>query len=393
MSEPIMLYIHIPFCVKKCDYCDFLSGVYSDEVQARYVMSLLTEIEYYGHMLDHEEVSSIYIGGGTPSWLKERQMTAILNAAYEHFRVWSDAEVTVECNPESIKGEKLLAYKRAGVGRISIGCQSANDDELKLLGRVHNFDDFLRGYDLVRKAGFDNVNIDIMTGLPYQNLNKLSNTVHEILALEPEHISAYSLMIEEGTPFYDKYQFDAVKAHAGMPTEALPSEEMAYGLYKYAINTITAAGYNRYEISNYAKPGYECMHNLGYWRRRPYLGVGLGAASLINEVRQTNVRDMQTYLKEGEIGLSPNPGFVATREELSRNDSIAEFMFLGLRTIRGVSRSAFEQNFGIPMFKVYGELIQSLANQGLMSWQDDRVWLTDLGIDVSNQVLSKFLLS
>ncbi|MCF0186491.1 MAG: radical SAM family heme chaperone HemW, partial [Bacteroidaceae bacterium] len=297
MATPYELYIHIPFCMKKCDYCDFLSGVFDVKMQKAYVTALCTQIRFEATLLKNVELVSIYIGGGTPSWLDAADMEAILNTVYDCFHVTGDAEISIECNPGTLNHDKLETYRHIGIDRISIGLQSANDDELKELGRVHDFNRFLYTYDSVRKAGFNNVNVDIMTGLPYQTLDKLHNTLSSVVRLRPEHISAYSLIIEKGTPFYRKYRFDDVKQRAGMETEALPSEELSYQLYRHTIDYLTSKGYERYEISNYARPGYACRHNVGYWKRVPYLGVGLGAASLINNCRSSNITDIYKYIE------------------------------------------------------------------------------------------------
>ena len=260
MNE-IGLYIHIPFCMKKCDYCDFLSGVYDERMQEAYTRSLCQEILYGGQQLKSVAVSSIYIGGGTPSWLDGEFMEMIMNAVHGGFTVLPSAEISIECNPGTVTKEKFDTYRRIGINRLSIGLQSANDDELKLLGRVHSYDRFLHTYDLARKCGFYNINVDVMTGLPGQSLEKLMYTLDAVTGLRPEHISAYALIVEEGTPFYERYKFDAVRQHAGMETEFLPNEDLEYQLYKMTQHVLTERGYRQYEISNYARDGYQCEHN------------------------------------------------------------------------------------------------------------------------------------
>ncbi len=396
---PIELYIHIPFCVKKCLYCDFLSGVFDEKMQRRYTQALCTEIEYMGKLHPGCLVSTIYIGGGTPSWLAEDLMDAILTSVKKSFKLDPLAEISVECNPGTLSAEKLNVYRSIGINRLSIGLQSANNDELKELGRIHDYNRFLHTYDLVRKAGFDNVNVDIMTGLPHQTLEKLDKTLTAVTMLRPEHISAYSLIIEKGTPFYEKYKFDAVKQQAGMETEDLPTDEESYRLYKYTMQYLESKGYKRYEISNYARNGKICRHNVGYWDRVPYLGLGLGSASLFNNVRSNNLRDIYKYVETSEAIASGkevtsefSTPYYESEEVLSKKDAMEEFMFLGLRKIDGVNRSDFLQMFGLDIEAIYGPIIAALRNQGFMDAKEGRLFLTDIGIDVSNQVLSKFLL-
>lgn len=396
---PIELYIHIPFCVKKCLYCDFLSGVFDEKMQRRYAAALCTEIEYAAKAHPGCIVSTIYVGGGTPSWLSEDLMDAIITTIKKCFKLDPLAEISVECNPGTLSAEKLNVYRSIGINRLSIGLQSANDDELKILGRIHDYNRFLHTYDLVRKAGFDNVNVDIMTGLPYQTLEKLEKTLSAVTMLRPEHISAYSLIIEKGTPFYDKYKFDAVKQQAGMDTEELPTDEESYRLYKYTMQYLEARGYKRYEISNYARNGKICRHNVGYWDRVPYLGLGLGSASLFDNVRTSNVRDIYKYCEISEkiadgkaVQYEFSSPYFESEEKLSKKDAMAEFMYLGLRKIDGISRADFYQMFGLDIEAIYGPIITALRNQGFMDAKEGRLFLTDIGIDVSNQVLSKFLL-
>ncbi len=394
------LYIHIPFCVKKCDYCDFLSAVFPERIQKEYALCLCQEIKYTASLYKDITISTIYIGGGTPSWLDEDLMDMILSTVHKSFNVSPLAEVSIEANPGTLSATKLNIYRSIGINRISIGLQSANDDELKELGRIHDYKKFLHTFDLVRKAGFDNVNVDIMTGLPQQTIEKLNFTLTNVTRLRPEHISAYSLIIEKGTPFYEKYRFDDVRQHAGLPTEdGLPTDEMSYKLYKYTTDFLESKGYNRYEISNYSRKGKECRHNYGYWSRTPYIGLGLGAASLINETRSCNTRDIYDYMQiakklenEPLTNTHTSSFFHISEEVLTKNDAIEEFMYLGLRKIKGVSKADFYEAFGYDISLIYGDLIKALINQGFMEEKSQMLALTDLGIDVSNQVLSKFLL-
>ena len=276
-KKELELYIHIPFCVKKCDYCDFLSFSADEQTQRSYVAALQKELVFYGAKYKGRHITTIFIGGGTPSWLREESMQAVMETVYKNFAVNRDAEITIECNPGTVTEHKFEVYRKIGINRLSIGLQSAHNDELKILGRIHTYEQFLKTYDMARKCGFSNINIDLMSSLPGQTPDIFCDSLHRVLQLKPEHISAYSLIIEKGTPFYDLYKFDAVKQEAGMQTESLPTEEEEYQTTKLTQHILKEAGYHWYEVSNFAKPGYECRHNIGYWKRVDYLGVGLGA--------------------------------------------------------------------------------------------------------------------
>ena len=249
MDRTLELYIHIPFCVKKCNYCDFLSFSSNQKTQEDYVNALLREIHYYGPLMKDRTVSTIYIGGGTPSWLAYERMEEILSALYQNFQIAPDAEVSMECNPGTVTKESLQSYFSAGINRLSIGLQSADNEELKLLGRIHTYEQFVKTYEMARNTGFTNLNVDLISGLPYQNTEKFMDTLHKVIQFQPEHISAYTLIIEKGTPFYDQYKFDVVRQEAGMKTEVLPTEDEAYRIYKMTQLTLKAAGYMQYELS------------------------------------------------------------------------------------------------------------------------------------------------
>lgn len=405
------LYIHIPFCIKKCGYCDFLSFPADERTQAEYVHALLAEIRFYGGRMQEYLVSTIYVGGGTPSWLDEGLMLAVLRQVYESFRVMERAEVSIECNPGTVTAAKLAAYKGAGVNRLSIGLQSCRNDELKLLGRIHTFEQFLKTFELAREAGFKNINVDLISGLPGQTAEKFGETLQQVIRIRPEHISAYTLLIEEGTPFYERYKYDAVKQEAGMQTEFLPTEDEAYRIYKLTQRVLKKAGYEQYEISNYARPGAACRHNVGYWTRENYLGVGLGAASMLANVRYRNTADIYEYIElcRNPVGLPPEA--FAKKEEtsapngdwfgsnlhlsadvLSRQAQMEEFMFLGLRMTQGVTRAGFERNFGMSVDAVYREVLEALKSQELLSLAEGRIVLTERGMDLANYCMAKFLL-
>ncbi len=380
------LYIHIPFCVKKCDYCDFLSFAADEQTQKSYVAALQKELAFYGAKYKDRRITTIFIGGGTPSWLKEDYMQAIMETVYHYFSVEQDAEITIECNPGTITEHKFEVYRRIGINRLSIGLQSVHNEELKILGRIHTFEQFLKTYDMARKHGFSNINIDLMSSLPGQTPEIFCDSLYQVLKLKPEHISAYSLIIEKGTPFYELYRFDAVRQEAGMQTESLPTEEEEYQTTKMTQHILKEAGYHWYEVSNFAKPGYECRHNIGYWKRVDYLGVGLGASSLIDNVRYSNTRDLYTYLSV------PADSLHETAEQITRNEQMEEFMFLGLRMRDGFYREEFTQAFGIPIEAVYGDALNHLQQEELLLKREGRIYLTDKGMDLNNYVVAQFML-
>ena len=380
------LYIHIPFCVKKCDYCDFLSFAADEQTQKSYVAALQKELAFYGAKYKDRRITTIFIGGGTPSWLKEDYMQAIMETVYHYFSVEQDAEITIECNPGTITEHKFEVYRRIGINRLSIGLQSVHNEELKILGRIHTFEQFLKTYDMARKHGFSNINIDLMSSLPGQTPEIFCDSLYQVLKLKPEHISVYSLIIEKGTPFYELYRFDAVRQAAGMQTESLPTEEEEYQTTKMTQHILKEAGYHWYEISNFAKPGYECRHNIGYWKRVDYLGVGLGASSLIGNVRYSNTRDLYTYLSV------PADSLHETAAQITRNEQMEEFMFLGLRMRDGFYRDESTQAFGIPIEAVYGDALNHLQQEELLLKREGRIYLTDKGMDLNNYVVAQFML-
>lgn len=403
MSKNLQLYVHIPFCVKKCSYCDFLSFTSAKSTQMNYADALIREIEFYGPQMDDYTVNTIYIGGGTPSWLDEDKMVEIIDAIYTYFDVSPGAEVSMECNPGTITASKLDKYRKVGVNRLSIGLQSADDDELKILGRVHTFEEFVKTYEMARKAGFANINVDLISGVPYQTAEKFLHTLQKVVRLRPEHISAYSLMIEKGTPFYDLYKSDAAKQESGMPTEILPTEDEVYRIYKMTQQYLAKAGYEQYEISNYAHPGFECEHNIGYWTRENYLGLGLGAASLVENVRYSNTTDLDQYMEicqdikwvdymQDEADFVTGTNLHASVEAVSRKAQMEEFMFLGLRMNCGVTRAKFQNTFGISIDGIYKNVFDYLKAEGLLNMCEGKIVLTERGMDLSNFALAQFLL-
>lgn len=381
MRKDLGIYLHIPFCVKKCQYCDFLSFPGGEEVRAQYVRKLAEEIQAF-QQKEQWQVRTIFFGGGTPSLLKEEQISCLMETIREEFLVCKDAEISMECNPGTVDPAKLQAYREAGINRISFGLQSTKNEELRQLGRIHTYETFLESYEMARKCGFENLNVDLMSALPGQTVQSFRETLQAVLALKPEHISAYSLMIEEGTPFYEKYKSDLNLREAGKECHFLPSEEEERQMYYETKQIMECHGYVRYEISNYAKHGYECRHNIGYWNRTEYAGFGLGAAGLIGNVRLKNTSDMCAYMG-GETE--------AEREQLDKKAQMEETMFLGLRMAKGICAETFAKTFGVRLESVYGEVIKRLIGEGLLKKAGSVYTLSDLGIDVSNYALAQFL--
>ena len=405
-KKELELYIHIPFCVRKCHYCAFFSFPADEDTQRQYVKALCKEIFYYGAHCRDYVVSTVYIGGGTPSWLWESDMAEIMDAVHKNFALLPDAEVSVECNPGTVTAQKFAVYRQSGINRISLGLQSAQNVELKMLGRIHTWEQFLKTYELARSGGFSNINVDLMSSLPGQHIETYADSLQKVCRLKPEHISAYSLIIEKGTPFYDLYKFDAVKQRAGMVTDALPTEDEVYEMTKLTEEMLKENGYVHYEVSNFAQPGYACRHNIGYWTRVNYLGMGLGASSLMENIRYTNTSDLYTYLEQvdviregiwenkrsdGTIEQLPATNLHASAELVGKYAQMEEFMYLGLRMIDGISRDDFFQSFGMPIEAVYQEVLNHLQEEKLLERRAGRIYLTPKGQDVSNYALAQFL--
>lgn len=380
-KKPLGLYVHIPFCIKKCRYCDFLSAPADDSVKKQYVEALCKEIKNYKELTKEYALATIYFGGGTPSVLEVSLLEQLLAVIRQTFDAGMTEEITIEVNPGTVSPEKLKKYRELGINRLSIGVQSAKEEELKLLGRIHSFEEAKQTVLWAREAGFENISMDLISALPGQSLTDYKENVEAILALHPEHISSYSLIVEEGTPFYEQYA-------EGREREGdLPDEETDRAMYAYTKERLAEAGLERYEISNYAKPGYESKHNSSYWTGVEYLGVGLGASSLFTNARYHNETDLTAYMEEVEAGQD-------VRREIERlvlEEQMEEFMILGLRRMCGISRAEFQKRFGRPLETVYGSALHKLKKQGLLVAEGDAVALTELGIDVSNQVFMEFI--
>ena len=377
MSGGMELYLHMPFCVRKCAYCDFLSFPTDQATQNRYAKRLMEDIDAMGKKYGEIPVETIFIGGGTPSVPDSALIAEIMEHVRKAFHVAEDAEVSMEANPGTVTREKLTDYRRAGINRMSFGLQSANDRELKLLGRIHTWAEFLESFHLARECGFTNLNIDLMSALPGQTCESWKDTLKRVTDLDPEHISAYSLIIEDGTPFGEKYGSEEGR-------KLLPDEDSEREMYHETKRFLRDCGYERYEISNYAKPGRECRHNIGYWTGVPYLGLGLGASSYMDNCRFTVNSDMKQYLAE-------KPGMFTNVEKLTKKDMEEEFFYVGLRMTAGVSLSEFERRFGVSAKDVYPGLMETFVEEKAAELRDDRFVLTDYGLDVSNYIMAQFL--
>lgn len=387
MQRNAEIYVHIPFCAKKCEYCDFLSGPASEDSKKVYMEALRKEISLLaGRWGEKYRIDSIFFGGGTPSHVEAKELALCLRQIQSCFLVDENAEISLEANPGTLTEEKLAVYREAGFNRLSLGLQSADNGMLKSLGRIHTYEEFLESFRLARKAGFDNTNVDLMFSLPGQTMEIWQETLRSVLELKPEHISAYSLILEENTPFYEKY--------ASRP-EMLPDEDTDRAMFQKTEEILRREGLFRYEISNYAREGFACRHNIGYWRGKEYLGAGLGAAGLTGEPggkreRYSNERDMEEYIKILSEGRLP----ASEREALTREAQMEEFMFLGLRCMEGVDIRQFEEQFQVSFQKIYGEVTEKLAKAGLVEYCGKAgLRLTGRGIDVSNRVFEEYLLS
>lgn len=430
-KRALSIYVHIPFCKAKCSYCDFLSfGGCSYSEQRQYVEALCNEIRAYKEIAGEYEVQTVFFGGGTPSYIDEGLLCQILATIMDTFAVNDMAEITLEGNPDSLIKNRLAAYHGAGFNRLSIGLQSANDSLLKALGRIHNFDQFVAAFQSARQEGFTNINVDVMSGLPGEDEISYIHTLAKVVKLAPEHISAYSLMVEEGTSLADNEELLAL----------LPSEELDRLLYRKTKQLLSGSGYKRYEISNYAKEGYACKHNLVYWTGGEYLGVGLGASSclkvLVSEhkwetIRFHGVENLSEYIgrflncdgmreddytnlyhsyeeeatgEEAHMPLNPYREYEQNMllefvrdfyKDLyfsKRKDEMEEFMFLGLRLTKGIAKREFYERFGVAVEDVYSRVISKRIEQGLLVDTGEELRLSDKGMDVSNTVMADFML-
>ena len=369
------IYIHIPFCKRKCAYCDFISFSDKTELIEKYVLALEKEIDKCNINKDNYKIKTIYFGGGTPSFIESKYIVEILENAKRKFNISKTAEITIEINPGTITEEKLKDYYEAGINRISFGLQSTNSELLELVERIHSYSSFIEGYKLARKVGFKNINVDLMIGLPVQTLEDVQTDLKRIIELNPEHISVYSLIIEEGTRIEEKIKNKELY---------LPPEELERKMYWEVKKQLEKAGYVHYEISNFAKPGYESKHNLSCWNQEEYLGFGIAAHSYFNGERYSNTEDFDKYFEHPEDSK-------IIHEKQTQEDKQREFMLLGLRKIEGVKVSDFKNKFIENPIYLYRESLSKLVTQGLIEIDIDNIKLTDRGVDLANLVWEEFV--
>ena len=372
--QPIGLYLHIPFCKSKCPYCDFCSFPHPNaQLMTDYVTRLIESVQAWGKICGPRAVDTVYFGGGTPTLLSPHDAGRLTEAIFSSFAVCPDAEVTLECNPATVTQEGLLAWKNGGVNRLSMGAQSAHARELKALGRLHTWQDVCHTVEMARSVGVDNVNLDFMMGIPYQTKDSLLETLRQAIDLSPQHLSAYCLMLEEGTPF----------ARRGAEALGLPDEDGVADLYELASAYIKSRGYEHYEISNYAKEGYRSQHNLHTWQGREYVGIGVAAHGYLDGVRYGNSRDITAFLEGRDI--------TDTRRTLSREDRVEEAVMLGLRLSEGIDLNTLANRFSLTLSEEISSLCAALEKEGLVYWRDPKISLTEKGFLVSNQVIGALL--
>ena len=366
MMNNLGIYIHVPFCKKKCNYCDFVS--FKSENFKEYFDALLREVDLYKDYISENEIDSIFIGGGTPSLVDPLCIEKVL----KKFKVKNGCEITIETNPKTLDLEKLKKYKDMGINRISIGMQSANDNELKYLGRIHTFSDFLKSYELVCDAGFSNINVDTMFGIPSQTLESFEKTLNEVKKINPAHISSYSLIIEEGTPFYNMEL-------------NLPSEDEERKMYEMLSDLLSS--YNKYEISNFAKECFECKHNIKYWTMQNYLGLGLNSHSFIDGTRFWNTDLMNEYITRLSDGCYP----VKEHEKESTRELVTDYIITGLRLIEGINTEKINKKFGINFYDEFKDIILKYEDLDMLEFKNNILRFTEKGISVSNYILSDFI--
>lgn len=373
-KDNLGIYIHIPFCQKKCDYCDFLSFSNEKEKVDTYIEALKREIVQNRTKGENRLIDTIYIGGGTPSYINAQKIEEIIQTLKENFHIASVYEMTIEINPGTINKEKLEKYKKCGINRLSIGLQSTNNEVLRKVGRIHTYEQFLETYDLARKLKFTNINIDLMLGLPSQTEEILQGSLKEIIALKPEHISMYSLIVEEGTYLFKKVEEKQI---------TLPEEEMERTMYWMVKNMLEDNGFIHYEISNFARQQYESKHNLHCWEQKEYLGFGLGAHSYYEEVRYSNPESFEHYLS--------NDRKYIIHEKQNKEMKEKEYMMLGLRKLEGVKISAFKMKFVDNPLYIFQKELNKLVQEELIEIESDQIKLTNKGLDYANLVWEEFV--
>lgn len=377
--EELGIYIHIPFCKQKCFYCDFCSFANKNEMQEKYVETVINEIKNITHK-EKYTVTTIYLGGGTPSILNPNYIKNILQEIKSSFEILDDAEITIEINPGTVNEEKLKRYKEYGINRLSIGLQSANDKILKNIGRIHDYKQFEETFFYARKCGFKNINVDLMIGLPTQSIEDVKQTLEKIIQKNPEHISVYSLIIEEGTIIEKLINENKLQ---------LPDEETERIMYWTVVNELKENGYNQYEISNFSKKTYESKHNTNCWKQKQYIGLGTSAHSYLNKKRYSNTNNIEEYIKNiQENNISKN---ITIHEEQTEESTMNEYMLLGLRMIQGININEFKQKFKIDPTIKYKEILEKLRKENLIQITETSIKLTKQGIDFGNIVWEEFI--
>lgn len=383
MNKNLEIYVHIPFCVKKCNYCDFLSACFPYEEQEKYIRKIIGELVDTSVFAHGYTISSLFIGGGTPSVVDPDGIKAIVETVKSCYDVDESAEITIECNPGTTLRHKFVKYREAGINRLSIGLQSADNNELKTLGRIHSFEEFLKCFQMARMEGFDNINVDLINCFPTQTALSWKKTLKYVLMLRPEHVSVYNLIVEEGTPFGDMQKEGKLQ---------LPSESEMDEIDRVTKEVLSQQKYHRYEVSNYAREGHECRHNKGYWTGVPYLGFGTGAASYFEGFRYRNESDLHSYLEKPTVYYDFSEFLMSKTdtEKLTKEEMMKEFMILGLRMTEGVSETEFFRRFGMQLDDVYGSVLEKYCGMGFMKKDGYRISFTDRGMDVSNIILAEF---
>ncbi|MDO5038759.1 radical SAM family heme chaperone HemW [Clostridium sp.] len=372
--KEISLYVHIPFCKQKCLYCDFPSYAGKENLEDSYIDSLIKEINL---KCKGKIIKTLFIGGGTPSYLKEENLNNLL-VCLNSLKYKEGSEKTIECNPGTLTSEKLKIIKDNGINRISMGLQTTNNNLLKKIGRIHTMKEFEENYNRAREFGFNNINIDIMFGLPNQSVLDYKKSLEDIVKLNPEHISCYSLIIEQGTPFYNMNEKGLLK---------LPTEDEERKMYNITKDILKSNGYHQYEISNYSKENKECEHNKIYWKLEEYIGVGVSASSYIDSNRIKNIDDIKEYINKINNKEAVEESIIKN----SKKEDMEEFMFLGLRLIKGIDKNNFKRKFDKNIEDVYGDVINKNIKKGLIEDKDNYIYLTSKGVEVSNYVMSEFI--
>lgn len=380
MKKDLSIYIHIPFCYSKCYYCDFNSFTNENHIQQKYVEYLKREIDLYEHKFKSYKLKTIFFGGGTPSHIDQHYIADILDYLKQKIDTTELIEVSIEANPKTLSKEKLDCYRKAGINRISVGVQSLDDKLLDSIGRIHTSTDFYDTYELIRKSGFENINVDIMFNLPNQTIGDVLSTLEKVVQLDIPHISFYSLQLEDGTPLSDMYDRGEI---------TISDEDTERKMYHEGINFLNEKGYDLYEVSNFAKPYYECRHNLAYWTLKPYVGLGLSAHSNIDSKRYGNVEDFESYFESIDKGEFPIDN--ETLEIIDVDMEISEYIMLGLRLKEGINKSVFKKRYGVELKSVFNGKFEQFKSDGLIVEADEIVTLTDLGLDLCNIIFVEIL--